>query len=71
MPNSPYQRFLGIVGAFVVLTLLGFLVLPAFVVTIAAFNEKALLSFPPQGLSLRGLHTPSLTRTSVTASAMA
>jgi len=53
MPRSPYQRLLGIVGALVVLAILGFLVLPAFVVTIAAFNDKALLSFPPQGLSWR------------------
>ncbi len=36
-----------------VLLILGFLVLPAFVVTIAAFNDKAMLSFPPQGFSLR------------------
>ena len=33
--------------------LIGFLLLPAIVVTMAAFNEKALLSFPPQQLSLR------------------
>jgi putative spermidine/putrescine transport system permease protein len=44
---------LGYVGALVVLALLGFLILPALVVTIAAFNDKALLSFPPQGLSWR------------------
>lgn len=53
MPRSPYQRLLGVFGAFVVLVILGYLVLPAFVVTIAAFNDKALLSFPPQGLSWR------------------
>ena len=53
MPTSPYQRLLNAVGAFVVLALLGFLVLPAFVVTIAAFNDRALLSFPPQGFSWR------------------
>jgi putative spermidine/putrescine transport system permease protein len=53
MPRSPFQRLLGICGTFVVLAILGFLVLPAFVVTIAAFNDKALLSFPPQNYSLR------------------
>lgn len=53
MPRSLYQRLLGHVGALVVLALLGFLILPALVVTIAAFNDKALLSFPPQGLSWR------------------
>ena len=35
------------------LSILGFLVLPAAVVTIAAFNDKAMLSFPPQAWSLR------------------
>lgn len=53
MPRSPFQRLLGIGGTLVVLAILGFLVLPGFVVTMAAFNEKALLSFPPQSLSLR------------------
>ncbi len=32
---------------------LGFLVLPPLVVTIAAFNDRALLAFPPEHLSLR------------------
>ena len=40
-------------GALVVAAILGFLLLPALVVTIAAFNAKAILSFPPQGLSWR------------------
>ena len=53
MPRSTYQRLLAFLGAAVVLLILGFLVLPAFVVTIAAFNDKALLSFPPQGFSWR------------------
>jgi len=53
MPRSTYQRLLGWLGRLVVLLILGFLILPAAVVTIAAFNEKAILSFPPQAWSLR------------------
>ena len=53
MPQSTYQRLLGWLGRLVVLLILGFLILPAAVVTIAAFNEKAILSFPPQAWSLR------------------
>ncbi|HMK79539.1 MAG TPA: ABC transporter permease [Xanthobacteraceae bacterium] len=40
-------------GRALVVLLLGFLILPAAVVAIAAFNERALLAFPPQGFSLR------------------
>jgi putative spermidine/putrescine transport system permease protein len=36
-----------------VVAVIGFLILPPLVVTIAAFNDKALLAFPPQSLSLR------------------
>ena len=53
MPRSVYQRLLGFVGKLVVVLILGFLVLPAAVVTIAAFNDKAILSFPPQAWSMR------------------
>jgi putative spermidine/putrescine transport system permease protein len=53
VPRSTYQRLLGLCGKFVVLLILGFLVLPAAVVTIAAFNDKAILSFPPQAWSWR------------------
>lgn len=53
MPRSPFQRLLTIFGTLVVLAVLGFLVLPAVVVTLAAFNDKALLSFPPESFSLR------------------
>src|SRR5690242_2196371 len=53
MPRSDYQRLLVFCGYVVVLLILGFLVLPAAVVTIAAFNDKAILSFPPQAWSLR------------------
>lgn len=53
MPCSTYQRLLGWTGKLAVLLIIGFLILPAVVVTIAAFNDKALLSFPPQAWSLR------------------
>jgi putative spermidine/putrescine transport system permease protein len=53
MPGLSYQRLLGVVGVAVVVAIVGFLILPALVVTIAAFNDKALLSFPPQALSWR------------------
>jgi len=53
MPRSTYQRLLGFFGKFVVLLILGFLLLPAAVVSIAAFNDKAILSFPPRAWSLR------------------
>jgi putative spermidine/putrescine transport system permease protein len=53
MPRSFYQRFLGLIGKLVVFVVLGFLVLPVAVVTVAAFNDKAILSFPPQTWSLR------------------
>lgn len=53
MENSSYQRFLRGLGALVVLLILGFVVLPAVVVTLAAFNGKAILSFPPETLSWR------------------
>src|SRR6202451_2823175 len=52
-PRSTYQRLLGYAGCLVVILILGFLILPAVVVTIAAFNDKAILSFPPQAWSLR------------------
>ena len=53
MPRSTYQRLLGFIGKFAVLLILGFLILPAAVVTVAAFNDKAILSFPPQAWSWR------------------
>jgi putative spermidine/putrescine transport system permease protein len=53
MPRSTYQRLLSLIGKLAVLLILGFLVLPAVVVTIAAFNDKAILSFPPQAWSFR------------------
>jgi putative spermidine/putrescine transport system permease protein len=53
MPRSPFQRLLDIGGTLAVLAILGFLLLPAVVVTLAAFNDAALPSFPPQAWSLR------------------
>src|SRR5579872_7433541 len=52
-PRSTYQRLLAFGGLVVVALILGFLSLPAAVVTIAAFNDKAILSFPPQAWSWR------------------
>jgi len=48
-----FDSLLKLAGVCLVALVLCFLVLPAVVVSIAAFNDKALLSFPPQGLSWR------------------
>jgi putative spermidine/putrescine transport system permease protein len=40
-------------GALLVLVILAFVLCPVVVVTIAAFNAKAILAFPPEGFSLR------------------
>ena len=40
-------------GRLVVLALVAFMTLPTVVVIVASFNSTAMLSFPPQGLSLR------------------
>jgi putative spermidine/putrescine transport system permease protein len=53
MPRSSLQRLLQLGGTLTVLAVLGFLLLPAFVVSLAAFNASALPSFPPQAWSLR------------------
>ncbi|QCI67304.1 ABC transporter permease [Phreatobacter stygius] len=53
MRISPLHRGLSILGRIVVALILAFVILPSFVVTIAAFNDKAILSFPPSGYSLR------------------
>ncbi|MFN3351587.1 ABC transporter permease [Pseudorhodoplanes sp.] len=47
------HRMLGFAGKALVVAVLGFIILPAVVVAIASFNDKAILSFPPQELSLR------------------
>jgi putative spermidine/putrescine transport system permease protein len=53
MARSTFQRMLRIVGSLGVLAILGFVILPAVVVTLAAFNDKAILAFPPESWSWR------------------
>ena len=53
MPRAHSQRLLALVGTLCVVAILGFLVLPAVVVTLAAFNSKSILAFPPETWSLR------------------
>jgi len=53
MPRLSSQRLLRLFGAVVVTTILGFVLLPAIVVTLAAFNGRAILSFPPETWSWR------------------
>lgn len=53
MPGLPSARLLRLLGAAIVVAILAFLVLPAFVVTLAAFNDRAILSFPPESWSWR------------------
>jgi putative spermidine/putrescine transport system permease protein len=53
MSDPRSHRLLRWGGVLAVTSILGFLVLPAFVVGVAAFNDSALLSFPPRQLSLR------------------
>jgi putative spermidine/putrescine transport system permease protein len=44
---------LRIAGPALIAALLAFVLLPVFVVTIAAFNDKAILAFPPESWSLK------------------
>src|SRR6516162_8059401 len=53
MPRLPSQPFLRLLGGITVSAILGFLLLPALVVTLAAFNNRAILSFPPEAWSWR------------------
>src|SRR5215468_8311466 len=53
MPRLRSQTLLGLIGALTVVAILAFLLLPAFVVTLAAFNSRAILSFPPESWSWR------------------
>jgi putative spermidine/putrescine transport system permease protein len=53
MPKSLSQRLLLLAAKLLVLAIVGFLVLPAFVVALAAFNGRAILSFPPDTWSWR------------------
>ena len=48
-----FQRLLRVLGAAAVSVILAFVLLPAFVVTLAAFNGRAILSFPPESWSWR------------------
>src|SRR5713226_1327335 len=53
MPRLPLQWRLRLLGGVTVSAILGFLLLPALVVTLAAFNSRAILSFPPETWSWR------------------
>lgn len=53
MNSRSYSKILRVVGIALVILIVCFVLLPVVVVTMAAFNEKAILSFPPQSLSLR------------------
>ncbi len=53
MPAVWSQRPLRFLGGTVVAAILGFLLLPVLVVTLAAFSGRAILSFPPESWSLR------------------
>jgi putative spermidine/putrescine transport system permease protein len=53
MNTSPAHRILGWAGKVLVVAILGFIICPAVVVTIAAFNARSILAFPPEALSLR------------------
>jgi putative spermidine/putrescine transport system permease protein len=46
-------RLLAALGSITVIAILGFIMLPAVVVTLAAFNGRAILSFPPETWSWR------------------
>ncbi|MGA6962256.1 MAG: ABC transporter permease, partial [Xanthobacteraceae bacterium] len=53
MREASAHPLLRLLGGTTVTAILGFLILPAFVVTLAAFNGKAILSFPPETWSWR------------------
>jgi putative spermidine/putrescine transport system permease protein len=53
MTGPRLRPFLRLIGVTAVTFILGFLVLPAIVVALAAFNGKAILSFPPETWSWR------------------
>ena len=53
MREGSAHPLLRLLGGTTVAAILGFLILPAFVVTLAAFNGKAILSFPPETWSWR------------------
>src|SRR5437870_3544845 len=49
----PLPKLLRLLGGVTVSAILGFLLLPVLVVTLAAFNSRAILSFPPESWSWR------------------
>src|ERR1700704_7048262 len=53
MPRLLSQKLLRLLGGVTVTAIVGFLLLPALVVTLAAFNGRAILSFPPETWSWR------------------
>jgi putative spermidine/putrescine transport system permease protein len=53
MRRSTQKRLARWFGTAIIVAILGFLLLPGIVVMIAAFNERAILSFPPESLSLK------------------
>jgi putative spermidine/putrescine transport system permease protein len=53
MARLSSQRLLRLFGVLVVFAILAFLLLPAIVVALAAFNGRAILSFPPETWSWR------------------
>ena len=53
MKRSPTAVLLRLSGHVVVAAILLFVILPAIVVALAAFNDRAILAFPPQVWSLR------------------
>src|SRR5262249_36546051 len=59
MARSTFQRMLGIAGTLAVLAILGFVILPAALVTLAAFNDRAILTFPPESWSWRWFAKPA------------
>lgn len=50
---QPRRSLVSWAGKLLVIAILGFILCPAVVVTITAFNAKALLAFPPESFSLR------------------
>src|ERR1700716_1306583 len=53
MPRLLSQKLLRLLGGVTVTAILGFLLLAALVVSLAAFNGRAILSFPPETWSWR------------------
>jgi putative spermidine/putrescine transport system permease protein len=53
LPKPSSQNLFRLLGGTAVAVILAFVLLPAAVVTLAAFNGRAILSFPPESWSLR------------------